>query len=226
MPVSHLMHMLTNVLIRAFVGFCWWWSSKAAAAAAGAAASVTRTTGRSSSPPSGGGGGDGRRTVSAYSGTFVASCPISADDCTNELMAALNMPGVSTVIVPSYPRRVWPVTPLEMANATASNRQVIFQPGLTIEAKRGAFHGGADSLLMCKSLENVTFKGSGATLLMRRSDYANASLYNHSESRMGLQLHGCRNISIYGLNISSTVRDRAALLLLLCTAGTVHGSMN
>ena len=136
---------------------------------------------------------------------FVASCPLNADDCTGELMAALNHPGVSTVIVPSYPRAVWPVTPLEMGNA-ASNRRVIFRPGLTIEAKRGAFQGGADSLLMCRNLENVSFEGSGgATFLMHRRDYANSSLYNHSESRMGVELHGCRNVSLSGLNINSTV---------------------
>jgi hypothetical protein len=136
---------------------------------------------------------------------FVASCPLNVDDCTGELMAALNRPGVSTVIVPSYPRAVWPVTPLEMGNA-ASNRRVVFRPGLTIEAKRGAFQGGADSLLMCRNLENVSFEGSGgATFLMHRSDYANSSLYNHSESRMGVELHGCRNVSLSGLNINSTV---------------------
>lgn len=145
--------------------------------------------------------------VQQQQGEFVASCPISADDCTGELMAALNRARTSTVIIPSYPRAVWPVTPLEMANASASNRRVIFQPGLTIEAKRGAFKGGADSLLMCKNIENVSFEGRGATFLMHRSDYANKSLYNRSESRMGLQIHGCRNVSVTGLNISSTGGD-------------------
>jgi hypothetical protein len=76
----------------------------------------------------------------------VATCQLGADDCTSELMAAFNRPGVERVVVPSAPRAVWPVSlPLEMSNATASHRRVIFQPGVTIEAKRGAFKGVGSS---------------------------------------------------------------------------------
>jgi hypothetical protein len=53
----------------------------------------------------------------------------------------------------------------------------------------------------------VSLEGRGATFLMHRRDYANALLYNHSESRHGLQILGCRNISISGLKINGTGGD-------------------
>ena len=89
-------------------------------------------------------------------------------------------------------------------SGASSNRRVVFEPGVTIEAKRGAFLGGADSLLTARLLENVTLEGHGALFRMQKQDYTNASRYNHSESRMGLQLLGCRNVSVVGLNVSST----------------------
>jgi hypothetical protein len=145
------------------------------------------------------------RRLHSGSATVVAACPSHLDDCTAPLLAALLAPGATMVIIPSAPRAVWPVLPMEMT-AAASNRRVVFEPGLTIEAKRGAFRGGADSLLTCTGLENVTVEGAGARFLMHRADYANASAYTPSESRMGMQIMGCKNISVHGINISSTVR--------------------
>jgi hypothetical protein len=140
-------------------------------------------------------------------GTVTASCPLAAVDCTAELQAALTAPAAHTVVVPAFPRAVWPVLPLFMSNASASNRRVVFESGVTVEAIRGAFKNGDSSLLLCMNIENVTFEGAGATFLMHRADYANHHKYNHSESRMGLELHGVANVTVTGLNISSTGGD-------------------
>ena len=118
---------------------------------------------------------------------------------------ALSSPGAQTVVVPAN-RAVWPTRPLAM-EVGASNRRVVFEPGVTVEALKGAFHNGTDSLLSCYGLQNVSFEGTQAALRMHKADYANHHKYSHSESRMGLQLMGCRNVSVIGLNISATGGD-------------------
>ena len=135
-------------------------------------------------------------TVDQAGETVVtASCPAAMTDCTAALAAALSYPGARTVVVPASPRSVWPVLPIQMANTSASDRTIVFQPGVTIRAIRGAFKGGTDSLLTATGIANVAFEGAGARFAMWREDYKNASLYNHSESRMGLQLLGVRQLT-------------------------------
>ena len=63
---------------------------------------------------------------------------------------------------------------------------------------RGAFQGGADSLLTLTGVENVSIEARGATFRMWRSDYDNTTLYNHSESRHGLQIYGTRGLIVTG----------------------------
>jgi hypothetical protein len=135
----------------------------------------------------------------------TADCPAERQDCTEQLQMALSSPGAQTVVVPAN-RAVWPTRPLAM-EVGASNRRVVFEPGVTVEALKGAFHNGTDSLLSCYGLQNVSFEGTQAALRMHKADYANHHKYSHSESRMGLQLMGCRNVSVIGLNISATGGD-------------------
>ena len=61
---------------------------------------------------------------------------------------------------------------------------------LRLQAKRGGFRGKGDCLLTLDDVENITLEGPGATLRMWREDYANTSLYNYSEGRHGVSLHG------------------------------------
>jgi hypothetical protein len=152
--------------------------------------------------------GDGGMVPGRWIGDIVvtASCPITMADCTEALSAALNHPDAHTVVVPASPRRVWPVLPIEMVS-DSSNRTIIFEPGVIVQAIRGAFKGGGDSLITATGVDNVAIEGVGARFEMWRSDYRNISLYNHSESRMGLQLLGVRNLSVTGLEIADTGGD-------------------
>ena len=50
-------------------------------------------------------------------------------------------------------------------------------------------------------------RGSGATLRMWRADYANASLYNHSEGRHAIALLGVNNVSIRGVTVRESGGD-------------------
>ena len=98
--------------------------------------------------------------------TFVAECPAAQSDCTSALQAALTRPDADTVLIPAN-RAVWPTGPLMMYN-TSSNRRVVFEAGVTVEALKGGFVGGADSLLSCYGVDNVSFLGAGATLRMHK----------------------------------------------------------
>ena len=64
--------------------------------------------------------------------------------------------------------------------------RVVLQPGVTLLAKRGAYKSKGDHLLRVADVTDVDIVGLGRPvpqIRMWRSDYANASMYNHSEWR-------------------------------------------
>ena len=76
----------------------------------------------------------------------------------------------------------WVVTPLILENVT--DMVVVVEPGVTVLAKEGEFHGGGDCLLLLRNCRNVTLTsrpgvtaGGRGTLRMRRDDYADPSKY-------------------------------------------------
>lgn len=125
-------------------------------------------------------------------------------DCTVEIQAALSNPALDHIIIPSAPTP-WNTLPLIL---TRSNVVVTLQHGAVLQAKRGFYRGGGDTLLTIQSVDNVTIFGQGASLRMWRVDYANVSRgYNHSENRMGLTLKGVSNLTLTGLTIAETGGD-------------------
>ena len=121
--------------------------------------------------------------------TLTVHCPPPARDCTAPLQAAFTAPGVTTVVV-GPARKVWPVRPLFLL-PNSSHRTIRLATGVVLHAMKGEFKGGADALLTCDGAANVSVVGEGgATLLMRRADYANSSLYTHGDSRHGVAIHG------------------------------------
>ena len=88
-----------------------------------------------------------------------------------------------------------------------SHRTLRFELGAVVEAKRGAFHGLGDSLLKSYGANNITIIGHGATLRMHREDYRNASLYAHSEYRMGMSFYSVSGLHIEGLTVERTGGD-------------------
>eukprot|EP01051_Picozoa_sp_SAG22_P010556 SAG22_NODE_956_length_6320_cov_2.476933_6_plen_165_part_00 len=121
--------------------------------------------------------------------TLTVHCPPPSLDCTGPLQAAFTAPGVTTVLI-GPARKVWPVKPLFLL-PNSSHRTIHLAAGVVLHAMKGEFHGGADALLTCDGAANVSVVGgAGATLLMRRADYANASLYTHGDSRHGVAIHG------------------------------------
>lgn len=124
----------------------------------------------------------------------------NADDSTDALQAAINS-GAKRVIVP-YMGQPWIVRPLRLR----SQLELVLEPGVMLLAKKGEFHGGGDSLLAAFETDDLTIRGYGAILRMRKTDYQHAP-YARAEWRMGIGLYGCRRVRIEGLRIESTGGD-------------------
>ena len=104
----------------------------------------------------------------------------------------------------------WLVGPLQL---TRSHQRVTFLPGTLIYAASDSFHGKGDCLFRLMSTSNVTVVGYGATLRMRRKDYAKTGSgksngrYSVSEFRHGLDIAGTTTLKIEGLRIEETGGD-------------------
>lgn len=121
-------------------------------------------------------------------------------DSTRYLQAALNSKA-KRLIIPKMPGP-WVVDKIELVG----NKEIVFEPGVEIVAKRGAFRGKGDSLFTAVNQENLTLIGNGATLRMWREDYAQPP-YEKAEWRHCLSLRGCRNVTVQGLRLCNSGGD-------------------
>jgi len=89
------------------------------------------------------------------------------------------------------------------------NLELVFEPGVVVRAKKGAFVDGHDTLLSVEEgAENVVIRGGeGSGIAMNKSDYADRSRYAFSTHRHALALRGCRNVTVKGLTISDAGGD-------------------
>lgn len=125
---------------------------------------------------------------------------VADDDATAALQAAIDS-GAPQVRVP-FIGRPWVVRPITLRG----NLELEFAAGVVVEAKPGEFRGGGDSLFRAVDVTNLTIRGYGATLRMRKRDYQNPP-YAPAEWRMGISLSGCRDVRVEGLRIESTGGD-------------------
>lgn len=123
------------------------------------------------------------------------------EDSTEYIQAAINS-GAPKILIP-YTGKPWVVRGLKLK----SNQEIIVEPKVVIKAKKGAFKGKNDSLIVGFNVENVSLHGEGATLMMNKKDYEDVFLYEKSEWRMGIELRHCRNIKISGFIIKDTGGD-------------------
>ncbi|MBL8179552.1 MAG: right-handed parallel beta-helix repeat-containing protein [Bryobacterales bacterium] len=141
------------------------------------------------------------RVLSGKSATANAAWwGFSTEDSTAALQAAIDS-GAKRVIVP-YMGEPWIVTPIRLRG----NQELYLEPGVVILAKKGAFHGGGDSLLTASGVDNLTIRGYGASLRMRKADYQKPP-YTKAEWRMGLALRGVKNVRVEGLRSESSGGD-------------------
>lgn len=122
------------------------------------------------------------------------------EDATECLQQAINT-GAKKVIVP-YMNKEWIVRPIQLA----SNQTIVFEPGVIVTSKKGAFKGVHDCLFSASLQENITLVGYGATLRMRKQDYQSPD-YLNAEWRMTLAFRSCDNVKILGLALRDSGGD-------------------
>lgn len=176
----------------------------------------------------------------------------AGEDSTTSIQAAIDCTLAHTVVVKNMSGGPWIVAPQHEPthlNATAlgtvrtainfstSNQLIIFEPGVTVLAKRWAFHGMNDNLAYMGSkfgpVRNVTIVGEGAVFKMWKHDYQctacppspslpcdpcpacdpKSKLYNvticyaKSEQRHGLNIWCGVDITVKGLTIDNSGGD-------------------
>jgi len=125
----------------------------------------------------------------------------NAEDATECLQSAIDS-GAKKVVVP-FMGTEWIVRPIRLRG----DLELVCEPGVLVLAKQGEFRGKGDSLFAAADAENITLRGYGATLRMRKKDYQR-SPYAKAEWRMTLDFAGCRKIAVEGLRLESSGGDR------------------
>lgn len=123
---------------------------------------------------------------------YAADWGFDPEDSTEYIQAAINS-GARTVVIQNMGAD-WVVEPITLV----SNQLIVFEPGVVVVAKRGAFHGVYDCLFTGRSVNNLTLHGYGATLRMHKADYIGPD-YTHSEWRSCLWFTGAKNLAVRGL---------------------------
>ena len=122
-------------------------------------------------------------------------------DSTEALQQAFDS-GATIVHIPNMDGRPWNTHSLVLR----SNQEIIIERGTIIQAKRGAFHGAGDSLIVGNNIENVTIRGYGVTVRMWREDYYSPA-YSFSEGRFMFLLLATNNITLEGLLLEGSGGD-------------------
>ena len=124
----------------------------------------------------------------------------SKEDATAALQAAIDS-GAEKVIVEDL-GAPWIVDRITLA----SDQEIVFEKGVVVEAKRGAFKGKGDCLFTARLKENVTLSGYGATFRMHKADYQGPD-YDKAEWRHTLSLLSSRNVKVLGLTLVESGGD-------------------
>jgi hypothetical protein len=122
------------------------------------------------------------------------------EDSTAMLQAALDSPAQKVVI--ADPGRPWIVTPIDLP----SDKEILFEEGVIVEAKRGAFLPKNACLFRAQGSKNLVLRGPEAVLRMHKEDYHHPP-YELAEWRHALSLRGCQNVQIFGLTLQESGGD-------------------
>ncbi len=139
-------------------------------------------------------------TAGSRSDANAAWWGFDKEDATDAIQAAIDS-GAKTVTIP-YMGAPWIVRPITLR----SNLELTFEPGVLVLAKKDEFKGRGDSLFTAVGAQNLTVRGYGATLRMRKKDYQNPP-YERAEWRMGMAFRGCQHVLVEGVHVESTGGD-------------------
>ena len=111
--------------------------------------------------------------------------------------------GAETVVVDAQASD-WVVEPL----LVRSNTRIVFENGVTVRAKKGAFKGRNDILFSAHCVKNVEFVGQGrAIIAMNADDYRNPESYRPSEFRHAIRLEQVTGVKISNLIVKGSGGD-------------------
>ena len=121
-------------------------------------------------------------------------------DATNSLQAALNCRAKRVVV--EHMGQPWIVKTIRLP----SNKEIVFEPGVVVEAKRGEFLGKGDCLFVASGCKRLTLRSTGATFRMHKSDYHKPP-YQLAEWRHALSIRGCEDVTVEGLTLADSGGD-------------------
>jgi len=169
---------------------CWmWWMVWALCSGVGWGATLPRDEAAIAAVQSGG-------TPIA----FASAWGFDPEDATGSLQEAID--SKARVVIVPFMGAPWVIRPVRLRG----DLELVFEAGVLVQAKAGEFLGGGDSLFRATDATNITVRGFGATLRMRKKDYQ-AAPYPKAEWRMGLAFLGCRDVLVEGLRIESSGGD-------------------
>ncbi|MDZ4858855.1 MAG: right-handed parallel beta-helix repeat-containing protein [Candidatus Hydrogenedentes bacterium] len=121
-------------------------------------------------------------------------------DSTSAIQSAID--SMAAKVVVPYVGKPWIIRPIMLRG----DLELFFEPGVVVLAKKDEFRSKGDSLFRAQDASNISVRGYGATLRMRKRDYQQPP-YEKAEWRMGLTFSGCTNVRVEGLRIESTGGD-------------------
>ncbi len=146
-------------------------------------------------------GGAIRGDDSAVKNQVVASeFGYDAQDATDAIQTAIDS-GAARVVIDKR-ETPWIVS---KTIRLKGDQEVVFEDGVVVLAKAGAFLGGGDALFLAQNVANLTLRGK-ATLRMRKEDYWKPP-YKKAEWRHALSLRGCTNVRVLGLTLKESGGD-------------------
>lgn len=122
------------------------------------------------------------------------------DDATAALRSAIAS-GAPTVVV-NDTGAPWIADKIDLT----SDQEVVFERGVVVRAKPGAFKGKGDCLFTAARRKNVTLTGRGARFEMRRQDYTQPP-YDKAEWRHALSILSCADVRVTGLTLADSGGD-------------------
>ncbi len=123
------------------------------------------------------------------------------EDSTVYMQAALDS-GVRKVIFPDM-GSPWIVSKITLNN---DGLEVVFEPGVLVLAKEGAFRRITDAMFTVVRRKNIVFRGYGAVLRMRKMDYIREP-YEPGEHRHIFDIRASENIQVLGLRVENSGKD-------------------
>lgn len=122
------------------------------------------------------------------------------DDATEALRSAI-LSDFDTVVIDRQATD-WVIGSLHFSGV--DDKTLIFEPGVVVRAKAGAFADPDACLFRFFNSDNLALIGYGAELRMNRAEYAER---NDSEYRHALSLWSCRNVRVSGLTLAESGGD-------------------